>query len=98
MARRDCHPPDDYHLLLVAAWLHHRFAQVQSFADGNGRVTRSRVAWHLIQHDYLPIIVNRYDRKDSIDALEAADDGILEPLSEFTASLHRRAILPALPA
>ena len=32
--------PDVYHPLLVAAWLHHRFAQIHPFQDGNGRVTR----------------------------------------------------------
>ena len=32
--------PDEHHPLLVAAWLHHRFAQIHPFPDGNGRVTR----------------------------------------------------------
>ena len=45
--------------LLVAAWLHHRFAHVHSFAHGNSRVTRALVTWHLIWHDYLPIVVTR---------------------------------------
>ena len=62
--------PDAYHPLLVAAWLHHRFAQIHPFADGNGRVTRALVTWHLVDHDYLPIVVARHDRNDYIDALE----------------------------
>ena len=87
--------PDVYHPLLVAAWLHHRFAQIHPFPDGNGRVTRALVTWHLVQHDHLPIVVTRHDRDDYIDALEAADDGNLDPLVEFTARLHRRSILRA---
>ena len=62
--------PDVNHPVLVAAWLHHRFVQIHPFADGNGRVTRALVTWHLIQHDYLPIVVTRGDRGDYIDALE----------------------------
>ena len=88
--------PDVYHPLLVAAWLHHRFAQIHPFQDGNGRVTRALVTWHLAQHDHLLIVITRHDRNDYIDALEAADDGNLDPLVEFTARLHRRSILRAM--
>ena len=59
-------------------------------------MTRALVTWHLIQHDYLPIVVTRDDRDDYIDALEAADNGELESLVEFTANLHQRSILQAL--
>ena len=89
---------DDYHPLLVAAWLHHRFAQIHPFADGNGRVTRALVTWHLVQHGYLPIVVTRDDRNDYIDALEAADDGHLGPLVAFTADLQSRAIMETVTA
>ena len=88
--------PEVYHPLPVAAWLHHRFAQIHPFQDGNGRVTRALVTWHLVQHDYLPIVITRDDRNGYIDALEAADDGNLDPLVEFTAQLHRRSILQAM--
>ena len=88
--------PDVYHSLLVAAWLHHRFAQIHPFQDGNGRVTRALVAWHLVEHDHLPIVVTRDDRSEYIDALEDADDGDLEPLVELTSQLHRRTILQAM--
>ena len=57
-------------------------------ADGNGRVTRALVTWHLVQHDYLPIVVARHDRNDYIDALQAVDDGELGPLVVFTADLQ----------
>ena len=88
---------DVHHPLLVAAWLHHRFAQIHPFQDGNGRVTRALVTWHLVQHDHLPIVVTRDDRGDYIDALEAGYDGDLDLLVAFTARLHRRSILQAMP-
>ena len=91
-----CAEPEIYHPLLVAAWLHHRFAQIHPFSDGNGRVTRALVTWHLVQHNYLPIVVTRDDRNDYIDSLEAADDGDLSTLVEFTARLQRRATLQAI--
>ena len=90
--------PEVYHPLLAAAWLHHRFAQIHPFADGNGRVTRALVTWHLVQHDHPPIVVTRHDRNYYIDALEAADDGDLDPLVEFTSRLHGRSILQAMSA
>ena len=66
------------------------------FQDGNGRVTRALVTWHLVQHEHLPIVVTRDNRSDYIDALETADDGELDPLVQFTASLHQRAIMQTL--
>ena len=85
--------PVVYHPILVAAWLHHRFAQIHPFQNGNGQVTRALATWHLVQHDHLPIVVTRDDRSDYIDALEAADDGDLTPLVAFTSRLHRRSAL-----
>ena len=63
--------PGVYRPPLVAAWLHHRFAQIHPFQDGNGRVTGALVSWHLVQHGYLSMGVTRHDRNDYIDALEA---------------------------
>ena len=91
-----CAEPDVFHPLMVVAWLHHRFAQIHPFADGNGRVTRALVTWHLVQHDHLPIVVTRDDRGDYIDALETADDGNLGKMVNFTARLHRRLVMQAL--
>ena len=84
------------HNLLVAAWLHHRFAQVHPFQDGNGRVARALLTWHLAKGEYLPIVISRDDRKDYIDYLEMADAGNLNPFVAFIVSLERRVILDAL--
>ncbi len=87
---------DRYHPVLVAAWLHHRFTQIHPFPDGNGRVVRTILTWHLVREEYLPIVVKRDDRPIYIDALEKADRGDLAPLVDFLARLERRMILEAL--
>ena len=91
-----CAQLDACHPLLLAAWLHHGFAQIHPFQDGTGRVTRALVTWHLVQHDYLPIAVTRDDRTEYIDSLEAADDGDLGTLVTLTEQLHRRSAMQTM--
>ena len=85
-----------YHSLLVAAWTHHRFAQIHPFQDGNGRVARALLTWHLAKREYLPVVVSRDDRAQYIESLERADGGDLDPLVEFIVRLEREMILEAL--
>lgn len=85
-----------YHPLLTAAWLHHRFTQIHPFTDGNGRVVRALLTWHLIREHYLPVVVSRDDRTDYISALEDADAGNLTPFVNLLARLQRRTILAAI--
>ncbi len=85
-----------YHPLLTAAWLHHRFTQIHPFEDGNGRVVRALLTWHLIQADYLPVVVKRDDRPDYIAALEYADRGDLTPFVRLLVRLQRQTILASL--
>ncbi len=89
---------DRHHPLLTASWLHHRFTQVHPFEDGNGRVVRTLLTWHLVREGYLPIVVNRDDRVAYIDALENADDGDLVPFVDLLVNLQRKTILSALEA
>lgn len=85
-----------YHPLLTAAWLHHRFTQIHPFEDGNGRVVRTLLTWHLVRENYLPVVVNRDIRADYIEALETADNGDLVPLVDLLVSLQKKTILSAL--
>ena len=63
------------------AWLHHRFAQIHPFEDGNGRVARALAAAVFLHADYLvPVIRDEEHREPYLDALEAADGGDLRPL------------------
>ena len=87
---------DSYHKLLIGAWLHHRFTQIHPFQDGNGRVARALLTWHLVKEGYLPIVISRDDRKQYIECLESADTGDLNPFVEFIARLERQMILEAL--
>ena len=84
------------HPLLIAAWLHHRFAQIHPFQDGNGRVARALLTWHLSKEKYLPIVISRDDRTQYIEALESADSGDLNPFVILLVQLERRTILEAL--
>jgi Fic family protein len=72
-----------------AAWLHHRFAQIHPFQDGNGRVARALASLVLVQAGLFPLVVTRDDRIAYLDALEAADDGQLKPMVDLIARLQR---------
>ena len=85
-----------FHPLLTAAWLHHRFTQIHPFQDGNGRVARALLTWHLVRENYLPIVISRDEKDRYIDALECADSGDLNPFVGFLVRLQRRIILEAL--
>ena len=91
-ANDNCHP------LLLAAWLHHRFEQIHPFQDGNGRVGRAILTWHLVKNGFFPIVVSRDDRVKYIHALERADDGDLTPLIDMFVRLEKHTILQALDA
>ena len=82
--------------VLVAAWIHHRFAQVHPYQDGNGRVARALMTLLLLREELLPVVVDRSQRSDYIAALEFADAGDLAPLASLLARLERAAILQAL--
>lgn len=91
-ANDNCHP------LLLAAWLHHRFEQIHPFQDGNGRVGRAVLTWHLVKNGLFPIVVSRDDRAEYIDALERADDSDLTPLIDLFVRLEKNTILQAIGA
>lgn len=86
------------HLLESAAWLHHRFTQIQPFEYGNGHVARALLNWHLGRWGYLPIVISRDDKPNYIDALVQADAGDLKLLIRFIVELERKMILEALDA
>jgi Fic family protein len=44
-----------------AAWLHHRFAQIHPFSDGNGRVARAIASLVFIKAGWFLLIVKRDD-------------------------------------
>lgn len=79
-----------------AAWLHHRFARIHPFPDGNGRVARAITNIVFLQAGWFPLVIHHDDRAQYIDALEAADDGNLAPLVNLFGSIQKRAFVQAL--
>ena len=79
-----------------AAWLHHRFAQIHPFQDGNGRIARALATLVFIKANWLPLVVRDRDRKTYIDALESADSGDLQPLVSFFSNLQKAEFIRAI--
>lgn len=78
-----------------AAWLHHRFAQIHPFADGNGRVARAIASLLFIKAGWFPLIIKRDDRSRYIEALEKADAEDLRPLVAMFVETQRNALIQA---
>lgn len=81
---------------IEAAWLHHRFAQIHPFQDGNGRVVRALATIVFLKSGWFPLVVTYSDRERYLDALEKADEGRLEALVGLFAELQKAAFLEAL--
>ena len=79
-----------------AAWLHHRFAQIHPFQDGNGRVARALATLVFVKSGWFPLVVRDKDRERYVDALESADDGDLGELVRYFASLQQDEFVNAL--
>lgn len=80
----------------LSAWLHHRFTQIHPFHDGNGRVARALAAFVFVKRGFFPVVVERDDRSQYIDCLEAADRGNLYPLVGLWNKLERKSVESAL--
>jgi fido (protein-threonine AMPylation protein) len=78
-----------------AAWLHHRFAQIHPFADGNGRVARAIASLVFIKAGWFPLIVKRDEWTRYIEALEKADSDDLRPLAAMFVEAQRNAVIQA---
>ena len=78
-----------------AAWIHHRFAQIHPFADGNGRVARAIASIVFIRAGWFPLTVKRDDKPRYIEALEKADEGDLRPLVDLFVEGQRNALIQA---
>lgn len=79
-----------------SAWLHHRFAQIHPFQDGNGRIARALATLIFVKANWLPLVVRDADRASYIDALEQADDGDLRSLVALFSRLQRQRFISAL--
>ncbi len=89
-------PDTEYHPLLVGAWLHHRFTQIHPFQDGNGRVARALLTWHLAKEEFLPVVISRDERTQYIESLESADSESLAPFVDLILQIEKQTMLEAL--
>ena len=71
----------------LAARLHHDFVLIHPFDDGNGRVARLLVNYVLMRAGFLPLIVRTGDKANYLTALQLADAGDLQPLTEYMEAL-----------
>jgi len=68
------------HPLVLASLFHHKFENIHPFSDGNGRTGRMLMNLILIQSEHPPIIVERKDRKEYLEAMNKADKAIKKDL------------------
>ena len=84
------------HPAIIAAWLHHAFATIHPYQDGNGRVGRLLTTLVLIRHGLFPFTVLRQEKPKYIDALEAADRSEVQPFVDLVVEGQHNQIERAL--
>lgn len=90
------HTADEVPPEVEAAWLHHRFAQIHPFQDGNGRVARALASLAFLRAGWFPLVIHREIREEYITALEAADAENLAPLITLFTKQQKDAFIKAL--
>lgn len=73
------------HPLETAAILHYRLVRIHPFDDGNGRVARLLMNYHLMRSGYPPAIIKSEEKRRYLDALHEADSGNLGAFVAFIA-------------
>lgn len=74
-----------HHPITLAAELHYRFVLIHPFDDGNGRISRLLMNYHLLRHDYPPVIIKSADKKNYLRALHEADTGNVAAFIDYVA-------------
>lgn len=81
-----------YHPIEFAALLHHRFAQIHPFLDGNGRSARLLMNLFLMKAGYPLVIILKNDRQKYYRVLRQADDGRYKGLIQFIGQAALRSL------
>lgn len=76
----------DTHPAIVAATLHYRLVRIHPFDDGNGRIARLVMNYHLLKSGYPPVIIKSADKKAYLNALNQADTGNLPAFLGYIAN------------
>lgn len=75
----------ELHPIEVAAEFHYKFVCIHPFDDGNGRISRLLMNYHLIKNGYPPVIIKSADKKNYLFALHEADTGNIEAFKKYIA-------------
>lgn len=73
-------PGMNYHPIVRGAISHHGFVAVHPFIDGNGRCSRLLLNLQLLQDGYAPAFLLREWKLRYLQALQAADRGVYQPI------------------
>lgn len=68
------------HPFALSVLFHHKFESIHPFSDGNGRTGRMLMNYILMQRSYPPIVINRKDRKEYLNTMNATDNAIKKSL------------------
>jgi len=79
-----------------AAWLHHGFAQIHPFQDGNGRIARALASLVFLRAGWFPLVVTEAGKTRYLAALEEADRNGLAALVEVFAGRQKASFVSAL--
>ena len=71
--------------VIVAADLHHKFVCIHPFDDGNGRIARLLMNYHLLKNNLPPVVIKSDDKKNYLRALQEADAGDLDSIRTYIA-------------
>ncbi|MFA6001436.1 MAG: Fic family protein [Thermoleophilia bacterium] len=81
-----------YHVVELAALLHHKLVFIHPFWDGNGRMARLAMNIQIMEAGYPLAIILKNDRKRYYRVLGEADEGRYGPLCEFVAQAVIRSL------
>ena len=73
----------DVNSICLAAWVHWTIARIHPFTDGNGRMARLWQDLILFGHQLSAAVIRQEDRTEYYSALEAADEGDFNPLTQL---------------
>ncbi len=71
------------HPLLIASMLHYRFLRIHPFADGNGRMARFLLNYHLMRSGLPPLVVRATEKDAYLQALRQADANRMDILTAY---------------
>lgn len=75
----------ELHPAVTAAFLHYRFVRIHPFDDGNGRISRLLLNYHLLRKKLPPVVIKSEDKRNYLFALQKADVGDLDAFCVYVA-------------